>query len=91
MIVHHADPSVGNIIDGLGKQDPLCLLHDTSLKYLRGITILHSHSLLGNNRTFVHPLIHKVYRRSGHLHASLQCLLMHGQAIVAHPAGIREG
>ena len=72
-----------NFFRGLGKQKPLCLLHDPFLQNFRGVPLLDFHRFLGDNLTAVGNLIDKMHRCTGDFHAVIQCRLMHPQSIKA--------
>ena len=56
------DAAVGDIVDGLGEDDPLGLLHDAPLQYFGGISVLNRNGLLGDDGTFVHAFVYEVHR-----------------------------
>lgn len=62
--------SSGVHINGFWHNDPLCLLHDSSLQDFRGIPFFYFHCFLQNDRACVCTLVHKMYRGTRHFRTS---------------------
>ena len=76
-----------------GRIIAFCLLHNAALEHLRGVSLLHIHRFLKDDRAAIALFTHEMHRGTRYLHAIGQRLFVDVQTIAPFAAkdGINAG
>ena len=80
-----APPLYGQLVPAeqiyrLRQNDPFCLLHNAALEHLRGVSLLHIHRFLKDDRAAIALFTHEMHRGTRYLHAIGQRLFVDVQS-----------